>query len=307
MLFKAVTNPKFDVRTVVRPVGEIVAPLKLILWAKEGAGKTTTAVRVARGLIASMEEAGRIRANGKVVVVDTEDLAAKALKQFPDVHAMVPRDMLNVALRATEGPMGESDPRILAHAVALLGEIYEVVIIDTVSPAWQATNALVDAVAASHFRKRRDGDPTDAAIRANKAAAWSWGSPIWDDFVSAVRRCPAHVICLARGKVLRDMTNPGRTLGAAPIVRREFLYEVDHHGQVVLAEDGQRSVVFGKGRHQFDGATLPADETLGAALAGWLTAGASEVGASVRTGPAADFDPDFGASEEILGITVGDG
>ena len=141
-------------------------------------------------------------------------------------------------------------------------EGYDVVIIDSISHAWEATLDVVE-------KKKTSG--------INGFSAWSEGSKVWDFLQNAIQASTIHVIATMRSKTeySQEKDEKGKTiirkLGMAPEVRNGTEYAYD----VVLDMSHEHVGVVSKTRcHFLDGycAQKP-NADLGKALCKWLSDG----------------------------------
>jgi len=208
-----------------------------------GAGKTKTALLIAAGL------------GGKVAVLDSEHGSAS---KYADAHDFDVDDL-----------SGDAHPdRIVRGIVEAEKAGYSVLIIDSLTHAWEATKAVVD--------KRRLADRS-----GNGFTAWSEGTRLWNALQDRIQASSIHIIVTMRAKTeySQEKNDVGKTvikkLGMAPEVRdgTEYAYDMvldmdcDHIGRVsktrCAALDGY--------------AELKPGEALGAVLRDWLTDGVQPV------------------------------
>lgn len=210
--------------------------LRMAIFGPSGAGKTFTALRIAKGL------------GGKVALIDTEyGSASKYADRF---------DFDTVSL---------SNPDI-DHCIEMISEArgYDVLIIDSLSHAWQELLQEVDRLASSKFG-------------GNTFSAWSKGTPKQKKLVKALLSFDGHVIATMRSKTEwttqtddRGKSKPVR-VGLAPEQGKGIEYEfdlllemsVEHVGNVLKDRTGkyQDSVIEKPG------------EEFGAGLLEWLSTG----------------------------------
>lgn len=234
-----------------RTVSDVETKLRAFIFGPAGSGKTTTALQVALGLTDG--DASR------VCLLDSEHgSAAKAGRDLDagfihaDVNAF--RALLN------RGDLVEFDPRIYEAAIREAASRYDVVIVDSLSHAWEATIAL----------KEKIGDSW---------GAWKTITPIWRSLIETILTAPAHVICTGRAKTKREMSNERgkrdlKTVGVVPVVRDGTEYEFD----LVLRMTDDHTAVVEKARSvEFSGAYYdrPGPD-LGRKLAAWLAAGGED-------------------------------
>ena len=215
------------------------AKLRLAIFGPSGAGKTYTALRIGKGM------------GGKIAVIDTENDSASL---YADRFEF---DTLNLQDKSIDG--------VCAAFKAAAEAGYEVVIIDSMSHAWQELLDQVDALASTKFR-------------GNSHAAWSEGTPKQRQFVRAILETPFHLIGTMRSKTLwteEEDTKTGKKkpvkLGLAPEqgkgIEFEFtmLMEMDVDHRATVTKDRT-------GKYQ-DKSIMKPGEDLGKELLEWLNSG----------------------------------
>lgn len=174
------------------------AKLRLAIAGPSGSGKTYTALAVATAL------------GGPVAVVDTEHGSAA---KYADLFEF---DTLNM-----EPPF---HPRRFVEAIqdaAAAG--YKVVVLDSLTHAWNGTGGMLDIV--EEIAKRMKSP--------NSFAAWKDATPVQNALIDAILHAPIHVIATMRSKqeyVLQDNgrgQQVPRKVGMAPQQRDGFEYEFD--------------------------------------------------------------------------------
>jgi hypothetical protein len=139
--------------------------LRLNLSAPSGAGKTISALRMAKGLVNDWS---------KIAVIDTENGSASLYSHLGDFNVI---DLV---------PPFTPERYIMAINSCVNAGI-ECIIIDSSSHEW---NTLLD----------ENEKLAQAIFRGNTWSAWSRTTPRHDKFVNAVLHCPAHVITCTRSK-----------------------------------------------------------------------------------------------------------
>lgn len=149
------------------------------------------------------------------------------------------------------------------HAAVEAG--YDVIVIDSLSPAWDRVKQLVD----------------EEAIRSksgNTFQAWGRvGTPLWNSLLQSIVQCPAHVIVTMRSKTeyVVEQNEKGkatpRKVGTAPMVRDGAEYEFD----VVLELDADHRCWATKTRClELDGQMWTKDNgQIGEIIRNWLSDG----------------------------------
>jgi hypothetical protein len=259
--------------------------LRCALYGPSGSGKTFTALRVANGI------------GGPIAFIDTErGSACKYADRFEF-------DVLELA------------DRTIAGYIAAMGEAvkagYRVVIIDSLSHAWQELLDEVDRATASS----RSG---------NSWQQWANATPKQRKLVDAILRLPAHLICTMRAKTewTQETNERGKTapkrVGLTPEQGKGIEYEFDL--LCAINQDHWLTVEKDRtGKYQDAQIEKPGEE-FGKALAEWLESGeapakpapaeppkATEQAAPPEPAPASWTDPDLGESVEtdaIIGTCV---
>lgn len=216
------------------------AKLRMALMGPSGSGKTFTALSVAGAL-------------GKVAVIDTEHGSAS---KYGDRFTF---DVLELT---------DYHPQQYIDAIRAAGEgDYEVLVIDSLSHAWNGSGGVLEIV--DKAAKRSDSK--------NTFAAWRDATPLHNQLVEALLAAPLHLIVTMRSKteyVLerdeRGKMTP-RKVGMAPVQREGMEYEFD----VVAEMDMQNTLVVTKTRiPKLTGKVIPCPgAALGETLKAWLMDG----------------------------------
>jgi hypothetical protein len=138
------------------------AKLRLAIFGPSGAGKTYSALSIAEGMA------------GRIALVDSERGSAS---KYGDRFVFDTLDL-------------DSDKSISAYVAAMEAAKhsgYEIIILDSLSHAWQELLADVDKLARSKFK-------------GNSFTAWSEGTPKQRQLVDAILSYPGHVIATMRSK-----------------------------------------------------------------------------------------------------------
>lgn len=216
------------------------AKLRMAITGPSGAGKTKTALRVADGI------------GGPVALVDSE---YKSASKYASEHSFDVDEL-----------SGETNPLRYIKAIedAEAGG-YSVLILDSLTHAWEATKAVVD--------KRKAADKFQ-----NGFSAWAEGSALWQKLLDKIQSSKLHVIVTMRAKTeyVQEKDDRGksvvRKLGMAPEVRDGTEYAFDavldmdhaHQGRVTKTRCSALDDYF----------EVKPGEDLGRTLAAWLCDGA---------------------------------
>ena len=260
---------KIDLSGIVTPMQDVQAHLRALFFGAAGSGKTTSALGVALGLTVSER-----RPEGdatRVCVLDTErGSAAKAGRDLgaPFQHAPLERFARYATTGRGEPPIVENDPRVYAVAIPALAEHFDVVVIDSLTHAWDAALVLLDAVADK--------------MRGNSHKAWSVITPMWQALLNVLLTAPCHIIVTARARTeWEDQMVNGKkqpvAIGVQPELRKGAEYEFD----IVAQMDAKHDANIMKARSvQFDGQIIPRPGLeFGQALAAWVAGGGESTAA----------------------------
>lgn len=186
------------------------AKLRLAIAGPSGGGKTYTALAIGTAL-------------GKVAVVDTEHGSASKYADLFDF------DVVNF-----DAPFHPD--RFVEAIAAAAGAGYDVVVLDSLSHAWNGSGGLLEIVDEIAKRMRT----------SNTFAAWKDATPIQNRLVDAIVSAPIHVIATMRSKqeyILEQVERNGRTVtqpkkvGMAPVQRDSFEYEFDVYLDMTIDND----------------------------------------------------------------------
>lgn len=213
------------------------ARARVALSGPSGSGKTFSALRLAQGL------------GQKVAVIDTERGSASKYAELFDFGVL---------------SLDEYSPHTYVKALQAAERAgFEVVIIDSLSHAWNGRGGALEMV---EIAQRR--------YRGNSFAAWKEVTPAHNALIDAILLSRCHVIATMRTKteyVLQE-NQRGRAVpvkvGLAPIQREGIEYEFD----VVAYMDHDHTLQVTKTRcPALDNAAIPEpDSRVGEALLAWL-------------------------------------
>ena len=218
------------------------ARLRLALAGPSGAGKTYSALLIARG---------RVGPEGTIALIDTE-------RGSGDLYA----DLMAYDVATLDPPY---TPRAY---MALLREAqaYDVVIIDSLSHAWSGEGGILDMV-----------DQAGRAARGNKFAGWREVTPQHNALVDAILAHPGHVIVTLRTKTAWEVVTNSRGK-AAPVkvgLKPEQREGLEYEFTVVLdlAVDGHVATASKDRTQIFDGSHEVPSLATGERLRVWLDGG----------------------------------
>lgn len=210
--------------------------LRAAMFGPSGSGKTFTSLRVATGLVGS---------NGRIAVGDTERGSAN---KYADRFAF---DSCEIDPRTIDGYCS-----VIKAAIG-----YDVLILDSLSHAWQELLLEVDRVAQTKFR-------------GNTWSAWSEGTPKQRKLVDAILEFPGHIIATIRSKTewqtqnIQGKAKPIR-VGLTPEQGKGIEYEFDL--LVELSEEHIATIIKDRtGKFQDQIIEKPGEE-FGQQLAEWLS------------------------------------
>jgi hypothetical protein len=224
------------------------AKLRLALTGPSGAGKTYSALLLAKGI------------GGRIAVIDTEHESASLYAGLPEMPEF---DTLNLAPPFT--------PERFAEAVQSAEAAgFDILILDSITHEWNGSGGcleLVDEIARAKFK-------------GNTWSAWSEINPRHRAFLDAMLRSPLHIIATMRSKTETAQTEEnGRKkvvkLGMKSEQRDGFEYEMTvvldlvHDGHFATATK-DRTGLFSHTDPK------PISEQTGAALLQWLDSGENQ-------------------------------
>lgn len=219
-----------------------VAKLRLALSGPSGSGKTYSALLIASGIV-PME---------KVAVIDTENGSANlyanlGMYSVLTLHPPYTPKKYIEAIRAAEQ------------------EGFELVIIDSLSHAWNGEGGLLE----------QKDKATDAKYKGNGWAAWREVTPEYNKLIETMLNSPCHIIATMRAKTeyMQDDSSGRKRIvkvGAAPIQRDGIEYEFT----VVFDLSIDHVATVNKDRTRlFDGQYFVPTPDVGKTLKQWLDAG----------------------------------
>lgn len=223
---------------VFAPATKEGTKLRCALMGSPGSGKTFTALRIATGMVAER--------GGRIAMIDSERRTAR---KYAD------RFMFDVCDQACTAIADYIASLELAASAG-----YDVVIVDSITHAWEAVLEAVDNAA-------------EARYRGNSFAAWREGTPLQRRFIDALFNHPAHILCTIRQDIAYEVVNEGGRVkpvrvGTKPRQGKEIEYEFDLLIQMSSAHAGE-VLKDRTGRFQDEIIRRPGEE-FGQQLRAWL-------------------------------------
>lgn len=223
------------------------AKLRAAIFGPSGSGKTITALRLAHGM------------GGTIALIDSERFSASKYADHPEYRFSF--DVCDLEL----------DKQKINDYVKAISEAgkagYDVLIIDSLSHAWQELLQEVELLAKSPRHK------------GNTWSAWSEGTPKQKQLVNAILDFPGHVIATIRSKtawVESEGKNGKKVMervGLAPEQGKGIEYEFDMLFEVTT--DHVMTVLKDRSGKFQDQIFEKPGETFGAEMVAWLNEGAA--------------------------------
>ena len=222
--------------------------LRLNISAPSGAGKTMSALRMAKGICGDWN---------KVAVIDTENGSASLYSDLGDFHVI---DLT---------PPFTPEKYIQALRTCVSAGM-EVVIIDSTTHEWACLLEENELLAQSKFR-------------GNTWSAWSSTTPRHDKFISAILHSTVHVITCTRSKTETVMGDDKKVkkVGMKDVQREGWEYEltvslnIDRDTHLAIPSKDRTNLF--EGKNPF----LITEET-GKLISDWCNSGASELKVAVN-------------------------
>lgn len=221
-----------------KPAIKTAVKLRMAITGPSGTGKTYTALSIATNL-------------GKTAVIDTEHNSAikyANLFQF---------DLFNLT---------NYHPHKFIQLINAAAENgYEVLLIDSLSHAWNGKGGILEIVDQAKKQKR------------NEFTAWGDATPIQNDLIEAILSANIHIIATMRSKteyVLEEDERGKkvpRKVGMSPIQRDGVEYEFDIHGEMSTANEMR--IVKTRCPELYDAVIMRPGMELAATLHHWLNDG----------------------------------
>ena len=188
------------------------AKLRLAISGPSGSGKTYTSLLIAQEL------------GSKIAYIDTEHGSAS---KYADLFTF---DVINMSSPYHPDTFGQYIQMAEKHG-------YDVVIIDSLSHAWNGTGGLLEIVDKEAEKLKRNGN-------FNKMAAWKEATPIHNRLIENIISCGIHIIATMRSKqeYIIEKNEKGKTvinkMGLAPIQRDGMEYEFDVWMEMTIENKG---------------------------------------------------------------------
>lgn len=172
------------------------AKLRIGLSAPSGAGKTYSALLIAKGMAKSWD---------KVALIDTENGSGELYSHLGGYNV--------ITLEAPYTP-----ERYIEAISACERAGMEVIVIDSISHEWDGKGGILEA----------NQKLADAKFKGNTWAAWSESTPRHQKLIEAITTSPIHIITTSRNKVDSIMTDDKKVkkVGTKEIQREGFEYEL---------------------------------------------------------------------------------
>lgn len=217
--------------------------LRIGLSSPSGAGKTYSALLLAKGLVGDWEKVG---------LIDTETGRG-------DFYS----DLGGYLIATLQAPF--TPERYIEYIEAMIGAGVEVLIIDSISHEWEGKGGLLEInekLAAAKFK-------------GNTWSAWSETTPRHQKFIESIISAPIHVITTVRNKVDTVMTDDKKVqkVGTKEITREGFEYELTVNFN--LDRDTHTAIASKDNTRLFDGRDpFVITEKTGEELREWVNSGA---------------------------------
>jgi len=225
-------------RPLFAPAVKTGAKARVAIYGPAGAGKTYTALRIARGLVGP---------TGRIALIDTERRTAR---KYADRFTF---DVCELDDRSLDG-----------YAAAIRAAAsYDVTIVDSLSHAWHELVAEVERIAKARHRN-------------NTWSAWTEGTPKQRSFIDLLLQHPGHLIATMRSKTeWQTVSDAGKArpvrVGLTPEQGKGIEYEFDL--LLEIAPTHAAEITKDRtGRYQDQVIDRPGEE-FGAELAAWLADG----------------------------------
>lgn len=246
--------PNFEIKKATKSQSK----LRMAMFGPSGSGKTMSALRIATGLLDGTDQ--------RIGVIDTERGSASKYSG---------KDRFDFDVIELNG---QKDIQTMIGAINAFGQAgHGVLIIDSLTHAWQELLAEIDRLAKSKYK-------------GNTWSAWSDGTPKQRTLVDAILDYPGHVIATMRSKTEWTTETDTRTgkskpvrVGLAPEQGKGMEYEFDVLLELSTTHVGE-FIKDRTGKYQDMTVEKPSEE-LGRELAAWLLDGVEAVEPPARPEP----------------------
>jgi hypothetical protein len=222
---------------------------RVALVGPSGGGKTFSALSIGQGLLPP---------GGRIAVIDTERGSASKYSDLFDF------DVLELTTFEPQNYIAAMNEAAKAN--------YPVLVIDSLTHAWNAKGGLLEQV--DNIAKRIQS--------GNSFAAWKSATPIQNQFVDAILTYPGHIIVTMRVKmeylVEKDEKTGKQTpkkIGLAPVQRDGLEYEFDLVGDINI--DHELLVTKSRCHVLADKVITKPGREVGQTLLAWLDSGTAKV------------------------------
>lgn len=218
--------------------------LRLALTGPSGAGKTYSALLLAKGL------------GGRTALIDTEHGSASLYSDLLDF------DVVNLT-----APF--SPERYIECIQAAIEAGYETLVIDSMTHEWNGQGGILEIV--DQIAKTSNSK--------NSYFAWGQATPRHNAFIEKILQSPIHMICTMRSKqdfIIQEVNGKQvpKKIGLAPVQRDGLEYEFT---AVLDLDQGSNLAVASKDRTRlFSLDPVKLTEKTGKKLIDWLNSGVSE-------------------------------
>lgn len=170
--------------------------LRIGLSSPSGAGKTYSALLLAKGLVGDWSKVG---------MIDTETGRG-------DLYS----DLGGYNIATLQPPF--TPERYIEYINGMIEAGMEVIIIDSISHEWEGKDGCIES----------NEKLAQAKYKGNTWSAWSETTPRHQKFIDSIVQCPVHVITTVRNKVDTVMTDDKKVkkVGVKEITREGFEYEL---------------------------------------------------------------------------------
>jgi hypothetical protein len=197
--------------------------LRLNLSAPAGAGKTFSALKMAKGLIGDWS---------KIAVIDTENGSASLYSHLGP--------FLTIDLQAPFSP-----ERYIEAIDMCVNAGMECIILDSSTHEWSGPGGCIEI----------NEKLAQSVFKGNTWSAWSKTTPRHDAFIQKVLQCPVHIITCTRSKMETVLTEDKKVkkVGMKDIQREGWEYEltislnIDRDTHTAIASKDRTNLFEGKG------------------------------------------------------------